>query len=318
MHPRISIIICAFNAGGHLRHSVASALAQTYPSLEVILVDDGSTDGSIEGLPPNLLSDERLHILAQQNTGKPGALNVGINRATGEYLALQDADDISSPDRLLRQLAAFQSNPGLGISFCGHYLIWDENKIAPVEIAVGNSESSLIIQNYGMPGLDPTMMFPRGIAESFPFDEALPIVEGYDFVLRVGEKHPLMNIGECLYGYRILSASRRKHGIAVSRICRRSPDSSPIVTAERHPVSLCRQCQVQCIARQACGRDKARVMDDREMAIRQRHTQGTRVCNHSPGIAFTHLELAQAACLTLSNLYQVPLVDDALYDTAIA
>jgi glycosyltransferase involved in cell wall biosynthesis len=197
----VSVVIPAYNAGTYLRASVESILRQRYDNLEVILIDDGSTDGSIETLSD--VNDERLRIYRQANAGKPAALNRALSLIRGEFYALQDADDISHPDRIGRQVAALQAAPSVAGVFCGYQVLLHDRPYAPHFRTKETDDCRKHIDRFQMPGHDPTAMYRWQMVSDLPYDESLPVVEGYDYILRVGERLPLMLLGDCLYGYRI-------------------------------------------------------------------------------------------------------------------
>src|SRR5687767_14591739 len=99
IEPLVSVIICTYNAGNYLRDAITSILSQTHRNLEVLVVDDGSSDGSAEAAHKTI-NDERVRWLNQNNAGKPVALNRALNEIRGEFYAIQDADDISHPSRI--------------------------------------------------------------------------------------------------------------------------------------------------------------------------------------------------------------------------
>lgn len=107
--PQVSVVIPVYNAAAHIDTSVPSVLAQTLRRLEVIAVDDGSTDTT-----PDLLrgfTDSRLRVLRQENSGYPHAMNTGLAVARGEYVARMDADDIMAAERLERQVEFLERHP---------------------------------------------------------------------------------------------------------------------------------------------------------------------------------------------------------------
>lgn len=106
--PKITAVIPAYNYGRFIRAAVESALDQTYPNLEIIVVDDGSTDDTAERLAPYL---SRIQYLRQENAGLSGARNAGIRAATGEWIALLDADDVWHPRKLELQMRCLQQQP---------------------------------------------------------------------------------------------------------------------------------------------------------------------------------------------------------------
>lgn len=108
--PRLSIIIPAYNAEAYLRETVDSALAQTHPDVEVIVVDDGSTDGTRAILDSY---GDRIVAVTQPNGGPAAARNHALRLATGEYVGLLDADDLWAPTRAERCLALLEADPSL-------------------------------------------------------------------------------------------------------------------------------------------------------------------------------------------------------------
>lgn len=116
MNPLISIIITVYNGKQFLNESIDSVLHQTYTPLELIVIDDGSTDGSA-ALIQQYGSQVRYRF--QENQGISPARNAGVALAKGSYLAFHDADDLFTPERLALQMAAFDADPGLEAVF-GH------------------------------------------------------------------------------------------------------------------------------------------------------------------------------------------------------
>lgn len=119
----ISVIIPAYNVAAFVREAVDSALAQTYRDIEVIVVDDGSTDGSADALRD--LDDARLRVIREDHGGSAAARNAGLRLATGELVAFLDADDRWAPRNLERQSVFLESHPEVDMTF-GHSLLVDE------------------------------------------------------------------------------------------------------------------------------------------------------------------------------------------------
>ncbi len=112
--PAVTVLIPAYNAGHLLRESVDSILAQTFADFECLVIDDGSTDGAVDAL--KTIDDPRLRILRNaQNLGLIATLNLGLELARAPLLARMDADDVSLPTRLERQVAEFGARPGLAL-----------------------------------------------------------------------------------------------------------------------------------------------------------------------------------------------------------
>jgi glycosyltransferase involved in cell wall biosynthesis len=202
--PLVSVLVCTYNAGPFLRPAVLSLLGQVYTKLEIVVVDDGSDDGCIETIAD--LTDARIKLVRQENLGKAGALNRGVAESTGELFAIQDADDLSHPRRIEQQVGLMLEHPDLAAVLCGHELILNGKHLAPRARACDRAECRRIVARMGMPAHDPTAMYRRALVQGFRFEGFEP-AEGLDFILRVGEKLPMMVVGECLYSYRISAGS---------------------------------------------------------------------------------------------------------------
>jgi glycosyltransferase involved in cell wall biosynthesis len=113
--PRISVVMSVFDAEDTVGEAINSVLAQTFGDFEFIIVDDGSTDRSSAILRNAARGDARIRLLRQSNTGLTRALNIGLGAATGTYIARQDADDVSHPERFRRQAAYLDSRPDVTV-----------------------------------------------------------------------------------------------------------------------------------------------------------------------------------------------------------
>jgi glycosyltransferase involved in cell wall biosynthesis len=118
--PLVSVIIPAYNAEAFLGETLDSVLAQTYPNLEIIVVDDGSTDAT-----PQLLEkySDRIRVLRQANAGQAAARNYGARESQGELLAFLDSDDLWDPDKIARQVALLDRFPEALAVYCDHRAI---------------------------------------------------------------------------------------------------------------------------------------------------------------------------------------------------
>jgi len=114
MNPTISVLLPVYNGQAYLRQALDSILNQSYSDFELIIVDDGSSDGSLEII--RACTDKRIVLISQENIGLAGALNRAIEKARGKYLARHDQDDVSLPTRFQEQLSLMQSKE---LDFCG-------------------------------------------------------------------------------------------------------------------------------------------------------------------------------------------------------
>ncbi len=117
MEPLVSVIIPVYNVLPYLREALDSVINQTYKNLEILVVDDGSTDGSGE-VCDEYLSDPRVIVIHQENKGLSGARNTGLDRMTGEYVAFLDSDDAFMPEMIEKMLDAMVRNQ-VSAAMCG-------------------------------------------------------------------------------------------------------------------------------------------------------------------------------------------------------
>lgn len=116
--PLVTVTIPVYNAEEHLADALASVLAQTYRHLDVVVVDDGSTDRSVE--IARSFDDARCRVIEQANAGAPAARNTGVAASHGEMLAFLDADDVWAPDKIDVQVRAMAAQPDVAMVF-GQY-----------------------------------------------------------------------------------------------------------------------------------------------------------------------------------------------------
>jgi glycosyltransferase involved in cell wall biosynthesis len=107
--PRVTVLVPVYNGASHLGATLTSLLAQTYKDFELLVIDDGSTDNSVEIIKS--FSDPRIRMMQQENVGLCSTLNRGIQEARGEYIARSDQDDISFPHRLDREMTVADTYP---------------------------------------------------------------------------------------------------------------------------------------------------------------------------------------------------------------
>lgn len=113
---KISVIIPVYKVEKYIAATVQSVLAQTYKNFELLIIDDGSPDKSIEICQQ--FTDNRIKIIRQENRGVAAARNTGIRHAQGEYLAFLDADDLWTPEKLAKHIEHLDNSPAVGVSFC--------------------------------------------------------------------------------------------------------------------------------------------------------------------------------------------------------
>ncbi|MEF8888602.1 MAG: glycosyltransferase family 2 protein [Desulfohalobiaceae bacterium] len=184
----VSVVIPAYNRGAMLRRAVASVLDQTHTRLEVILVDDGSTDKSISQIEG--WADSRLRIHRQQQQGVSAARNAGIARARGDRIALLDSDDEWMPDKLEQHLD-FQEEIGFEVSQCEEIWIRHGRRVNP-GLKHRKRAGWIFEASLDLCLVSPScVMFTRSFWDHVgPFRTDLPACEDYDLWLRAGLRYP--------------------------------------------------------------------------------------------------------------------------------
>ena len=115
MNPTVSVVMPVYNVEAYVAEAIASVLAQTFTDFELLIVDDGGNDRSVEICCG--FDDPRIRIISQPNRGLAGARNTGIIEARGRYIALLDSDDRWLPEKLALHVIHLENNPAIGVSF---------------------------------------------------------------------------------------------------------------------------------------------------------------------------------------------------------
>jgi len=201
--PVVSVVMPVYNAERFLRQAVDSILAQTYRDFELLVINDGSSDSSLEIL--HSYSDPRLRLISNEtNKGLIAALNRGIDEARGEYIARMDADDISHPKRLERQVEFLKCNST--IAMVGTWINIVDREGRTLDKMEYPSENKGIQENLleNACFAHPSVMFRKICVVSVGgYRVIAKHAEDYDLWLRLSEVFPLANIPELLLDYRI-------------------------------------------------------------------------------------------------------------------
>ena len=123
-NPKVTVLMSVYNRSKYLREAIDSILSQTLMSFEFIIIDDGSTDGTWDILTEYADQDQRIALVQnRKNLGLSQSLNKGLVLAQGNYIARQDADDVSMLERLAAQIGYFEQQPRVGLLGTGYYTI---------------------------------------------------------------------------------------------------------------------------------------------------------------------------------------------------
>ncbi len=203
----VTVLLAVYNDERYLPLSVQSVLRQSFGDFEFIIVDDGSTDGCREYL--DQLRDARLCILRnQRNLGLSTSLNLGLEKSQGRYIARMDADDISEPDRLGRQVEFLDANPQVGVLGTSRTLIDEEGSTIAVANAARTDRAIRWKCLLGNPFAHPTTMLRRSVLQEHGLRYALyRRAQDYEFWTRVLQHTKGANLAEPLLRYRLRERS---------------------------------------------------------------------------------------------------------------
>ena len=182
----MSVVIPAYNAARTVGAAVDSVLTQTAGELELIVVNDGSTDDTARIVGSR--SDPRLRCVTTPNQGVAAARNHGIALSSGDYVAFLDADDVWKPEKLARQVRAMQHDPACGLSFVTAQLVDDELRPVGVDLAADRVDytKALLIEGNVIAGSASSAVLRRDALEAAgPFDVDLSQCADWDLWLRL-------------------------------------------------------------------------------------------------------------------------------------
>lgn len=204
-HPTVSVVIPAYNAEVYVKEAVTSVLRQSYPLEEIVVVDDGSTDGTLQALRElEAANPDRVLVMSGPNKGGSAARNRGMAAATGEYIEFLDADDLLFPEKIERDVAMLSERPALLFG-----------------LHEGYHGSEKVFEASGFPSPDPWVCFVSNkfghtsanlfrrdaVVKAGRWDETRPFAQEYDLIARM-----LMNEPHVMFGTHRSTQVRRVPG----------------------------------------------------------------------------------------------------------
>ncbi len=199
--PIVSVVLPVRDGAAHLAPAVQSILVQTLADIELIVIDDGSTDATPAVLAS--FSDPRLIVHRQPPLGLVAALNAGIAMARGRYIARMDADDMSRPGRLMAQAARLDAAPGVAVLGGAMQVIAADGR--PLRTIHPPADAALTHAALSQRNViaHPTIMMRRdAVLAAGLYRPAFGAAEDYDLWLRLRERHRLLNMAEIVLDYR--------------------------------------------------------------------------------------------------------------------
>lgn len=212
LYPLVSVIIPCYNREDYIATTVNSVLTQTWPNIELIVVDDGCIDGSRKLLES---FGQRLAILehpGRANKGQSAAINLGLRQSSGDYLAILDSDDLFTPDKIEKQVRYLEEHPEFGLVYANCMYI-DENgkelcKMHYRDHSPPVGPEQVLEESYF--NVPSNSLFRRSVFEKAGFlDETLRSAQDHDYGIRIAEVTRIGYIDECLWNY-------RRHGGSIS------------------------------------------------------------------------------------------------------
>ncbi len=199
--PRVTVFIPVYNREQYVGEAIESILAQTFSDFEILVVDDGSTDTSVEKI--HSYTDPRIRLISnKENLGIPKTRNKGVELARGQYMAMLDSDDKAHPERLEKQVAFLDLHPDYAQigSWCrmmdaqGHVL----NKIKRQPVLPHDIHAQFLFR---CAMSNRSIMARTAILQEYGYRNDFPRCQDYELHVRLAKKYKLGNIPECLvYG----------------------------------------------------------------------------------------------------------------------
>jgi len=213
--PTVSVVMSVYNGADLLAESIESVLDQEGVDLELVVVDDGSTDATKGILDTYAARDRRVRVFHQENTGLTRALIRGCNEARGHYIARQDCGDVSLPDRLARQTQALDIDPRLSFVSCWTEFIGPEREFirleqgsrpAPTPCGIIDQESTTLVRTG--PSCHPSVMFRRSHYEQTGgYQASFHFGQDWDLWYRLAQVGLFQMLEAPLYQARLLPGS---------------------------------------------------------------------------------------------------------------
>lgn len=210
--PKVTVLMSVYNGDTFLKEAVESIIEQTFGDFEFLVIDDGSSDSSVEII--RSYGDRRIRLISnEKNIGLAASLNSGIRMASGEYIVRMDSDDISLPDRLQRQVDFMETHREIAV--CGSYMETIGEQIQVVKKPI-NSKLIKCFLLAGSPFSHPTVLLRTSLIQRYDlyYNEDYSAAQDYDLWARILQIAPGWNIDEVLLHYRL-----HNRQLSIMRLC---------------------------------------------------------------------------------------------------
>ncbi len=185
--PLVSVIIAAYNVEKYVAEAVDSVLNQTYKNIEIIVVDDGSTDSTREALEP-YIKQNKIKYIYQENKRLAAARNTGLRISKGEYIAILDSDDLFLPEKIEKQVDFLENHPECDVCYCDIYHFYEEDPEKMLKLNYTYYSGAEVFKNLLRKNfINPlTVVMRRSAFDRFgEFDEMQKRTEDWEFWARI-------------------------------------------------------------------------------------------------------------------------------------
>ncbi|MFA6320560.1 MAG: glycosyltransferase [Candidatus Omnitrophota bacterium] len=215
----VSVVIPTYNSSQFIAEAIDSVLCQTYPEIEVVVVDDGSSDDTISVLDAYAKNNQnKIRYFSQKNSGPAAARNKGIGEAKGEFIAFLDSDDMWFPEKIAKQMKKFTEDPELGLVHTSRVKLNPDGSVEPSKTQKNHEGwvfENLLMRNFIC--TSSVLVKKESLLSAGLFDESSNISEDYDLWLRLSQKYRCGYVGEALVEYRLIPKSHSRLDLNISR-----------------------------------------------------------------------------------------------------
>ena len=227
MSPRISVVLPVYNGARYVAGAIESVLAQTCREFELLVIDDGSTDSTVRVV--RSFGDPRIRVVSRPHEGLVATLNAGLAEAAGDYIARQDADDCSLPQRFERQAAFLDAHPAVCLVGAHCEMVDERGRLVKTELPPADHDHLVRLLERLNCFSHGSVMFRRACAlDAGGYRAVMRHVEDYDLWLRMSERWRIGVTPEVLYRWRAHAGNitarhclEQERQACVAKICAR-------------------------------------------------------------------------------------------------
>lgn len=245
--PRVSVVIPAFQSATRIGRTLARLKQQTFADFEVVVVNDGSTDGTASVIERAMADDPRIRVVEQSNQGLARARNRGVEASRGDMIAFLDDDDLWHPEKLALQVDRFDSGAAPAVVTCYSALVDVDGNLLGWRFG-GRPEGDVYREmlEWDMVSGGSVALVSRGAIESCGgFDDALTPREDWDLWIRIARRHSFACVPRTLVGYtrRPASMSRSYDGMLAGggRVLEKAKQIDASISAPEHRAYIARE-----------------------------------------------------------------------------